>query len=114
MVAPIHDDTEISRFQRTGNGLSFDVKTNRNEMLELPLVYYVGYHAELNGQKQQIRESRNGLVEVHAGSSGSMNVYYAGTFIQKISVWLTLLGLLFIVLPPRVFSRITVFCSRRR
>ncbi|MDR1810920.1 MAG: hypothetical protein LBR34_11085 [Prevotella sp.] len=93
-ITALHNDTEVSLPTRQKNGLTFALRTNRQEVLELPLIYYKGYRAELDGKEIEVRESRNGLIELTAGKSGDVKVYYAGTAVQKISVWLTLLSLL--------------------
>jgi hypothetical protein len=93
-VASLHSGTEISGLTRQKDGLSFSLKANQKERLELPLIYYKGYCAKLDGKSLDLTESPDGLVEITAGESGKVNVYYAGTVIQKISVWITLLSLL--------------------
>jgi uncharacterized membrane protein YfhO len=93
-IACLHNETTVSRFVRQRNGLSFLLQTSQIETLELPLIYYKGYRAELDGKTLDLTESPDGLVEITAGDSGIANVYYAGTVIQKISVWITLLSLL--------------------
>jgi hypothetical protein len=92
-VASLHTGTEIDGLARQKDGLSFSLKTNQKERLELPLIYYKGYRAELNSKELEVGESPNGLLEITACDSGIVNVYYAGTFVQKISVWITLLSL---------------------
>jgi uncharacterized membrane protein YfhO len=96
-IARLHNETNISRFTRQKDGLSFLLKTNQKERLELPQIYYKGYRAELGGKEFELRESPNGLVEITTAESGAVKVYYAGTVIQKISVWITLLSLLALV-----------------
>jgi hypothetical protein len=96
-VASQHTGTEISRLARQKNGLSFSLKTNQKEILELPLIYYKGYRAELNNKELDIGESPNGLLEITADKQGEVKIYYAGTVIQKISVWITLFSLLVLI-----------------
>jgi uncharacterized membrane protein YfhO len=96
-VASLHTGTEISRLARQKSGLTFLLKANQKEILELPLIYYKGYRAELDGKELEITESKNGLLEVTAGQQGEVKVYYAGTVIQKISVWVTLFSLLALI-----------------
>jgi hypothetical protein len=94
VVSYRRSDTETGCLQRQDNGLSFSLKTAQKDAFELPLIYYKGYRAELNGEEIEVGESKNGLLEITAAKSGEVKVYYAGTAIQKISVWLTLLSLL--------------------
>jgi hypothetical protein len=105
VVTSAHNTAKISQLERRKDGLSFALKTNQKDVLELPLIYYKGYRAELNGEELSVGESKNGLLEVTAAQSGKVTVYYAGTVVQKISVWITILSLLaligYIVWPKR-------------
>jgi hypothetical protein len=96
-VASLHTGTEISGLARQKNGLSFSLKSSQKEILELPLIYDTGSRAELDGKELEIGESPNGLLEITAGKHGEVKVYYAGTVVQKISVWITLLSLLALI-----------------
>jgi hypothetical protein len=96
-VASLHTGTEISGLARQKDGLSFSLKASQKEVLELPLIYYKGYRAELNNKELEVGESKNGLLEIIAGQQGEVKVYYAGTVVQKISVWITLFSLLALI-----------------
>lgn len=80
------------------NGLKLNIKfsdNTGNNNLELPLLYYKGYVANLNGQKIDIYETNNGLVGLDISQeSGTIIVNYAGTSIQCISKIISFITLL--------------------
>lgn len=86
--------SNISGFGRDKSVITFHVDISRVDNLELPLIYYKGYTAKLNGENICVSESGNGLVEIAANKSGNIQVYYGGTIIQKLSWIITLLSIL--------------------
>jgi len=89
------NETMISDFARNRNVVEFTVATQKADSLELPLLYYKGYHASLNGKDIPVSESRHGLVQVAVGESGRVEAYYAGTFLQKASFAISVIAILF-------------------
>lgn len=74
----------------TRNGLTLNISFSNNEFdnsLELPLLYYKGYRAILNGKDIDVYSTDNGLVGLNIGNvkNGKLNVYYHGTTVQNIS-----------------------------
>lgn len=69
---------------------------NEETTLELPLLYYYGYSAvdEANGCELSVWKSEQGLVNVTFGENteGVITVSYAGTPVQQIASWISLLG----------------------
>ena len=86
--------SNISNFGRDKSVITFHAETNRTDNLELPLIYYKGYTAKLNGENISVSESDNGLVQIPVNKSGDIKVYYGGTIIQKLSWIITLLSIL--------------------
>lgn len=86
--------SNISGFGRDKSVITFHADISRMDNLELPLIYYKGYTAKLNGENICVSESGNGLVEIAANKSGNIQVYYGGTIIQKLSWIITLLSIL--------------------
>lgn len=87
--------SEISNFSREKNTTSFSIKLNSKEdIVELPLIYYKGYAAYQDNNKLQVTESKNGLVEVNLHSSGHIKVFYEGTVIQTIGFYLSILSII--------------------
>ncbi|MDR3056603.1 MAG: hypothetical protein LBU84_00500, partial [Prevotella sp.] len=89
------NETMVSDFARNRNVVEFTVATQKADSLELPLLYYKGYHASLNGKDIPVSESRHGLVQVAVGESGRIEAYYAGTFLQKASFAISVIAILF-------------------
>lgn len=83
----------ISNFKKTDGVTGFSVSATGETVVEIPLIYYKGYKAELNGNEIPVSESDNGLVCITADESGVGNIYYAGTVIQRIGFYLTLLSI---------------------
>lgn len=97
--------TSISNITRERNYLSFNIQSASSDIIELPLIYYKGYSAKLNEKDIPIRQSDNGLLELHIqpAENGSVNIYYAGTAWQKIGWASTLIS--FILLIIYIFIR---------
>lgn len=73
----------------------FDVETNTSAILELPLTYYKGYQAQTSsGSYLPISESENGLVQIEVDQSGQIEVYYGGTWVQKVGWFVSILSIL--------------------
>lgn len=105
-------DTDLS-FEKEDLNLiiSFENSDIDNE-LELPLLYYNGYQAKLNGTEIPVHLTDNGLVGVtiEKNTSGIIEVYYGGTKVQTIAKlisivsWLLFLFYLTIVYKKRNIS----------
>ncbi len=88
------ENTEISPLERIGNKTVFDITVGQPDILELPLVYYKGYTATIDGERMNVSESPNGLIELEAIKSGKVEVFYKGTTLQVISWFITILSIL--------------------
>ncbi|MDR1090758.1 MAG: hypothetical protein LBL79_06750 [Prevotella sp.] len=88
-IKTIYEDTRVTNFERNEGITSFDVEILHPEKPELPIFYYKGYEAELNGKVIPLEESDNGLIRIPVGQSGSVKVYYKGTIVQKVSWYIT-------------------------
>lgn len=88
------DNVIITNFKREKGITSFTIGNfNGNEtILELPLIYYKGYNATIDGQPSKVSESENGLIQLETTQQGSVIVQYAGTFVQKISLFITIIA----------------------
>jgi Predicted integral membrane protein len=87
-------------FVRKGINITIDFTNNKEKNnLELPLIYYKGYQAVLNGEKLNVFQTNKGLVGVELGvvESGKVQVGYGGTTMQKASDYVSLItAILFI------------------
>ena len=95
----LHDSTKISYPAPAVKSVrkhvtEFDVSTSEKETLVLPLLYYKGYKASLNGSETTVRSSSDGLVEIDVPQSGTVKVWYGGTLVQKVSFYISLVSLL--------------------
>lgn len=84
----------ISELKKDNGRLYFNVNIEKPEKLEVPFIYYKGYKAALKGEELAVSESKNGLVEVFAEKSGYIEVFYAGTALQKVSWFVSLFSIL--------------------
>ena len=84
---------QISDFKRSGRVTTFNLNTTNGEALELPLIYYKGYTASLDGKAIPVSESDNVLVQLSHIQSGGVEVYYGGTLVQKLSFYITILSI---------------------
>ena len=88
------DDEVVFTFER-GNGyseLSYE-GVDGEVTFEVPVYMYLGYDAvnEETGVSYEPAISENGLVEftVRDSWSGTVKIYYKGTLLQKVSVWIS-------------------------
>jgi hypothetical protein len=86
---------------------SLIVVTEGQDILELPLIYYKGYKATLDGEEIPISESEYGLLEVSVTNSGRVEAWYAGTTIQYFSWYFTLVCIL-------IFSVYIILLNRKK
>lgn len=93
-VRSLFNSSKIYSIERKNRFTHFNIITNTPDSLELPLLYYKGYTAELNGITLPVTQSNNGLVQIPVNESGHIKAYYAGTVIQKISFYISLFSTL--------------------
>lgn len=99
------NNVKISNIERTNNKIICDVVTNETDYIELPLTYYKGYSATLNEQNVVVKESKQGLVEVKINESGKLIVSFTGTFIQKYSIYITLISFALLIIYIYMYNR---------
>jgi len=87
--------------------ISFKGNEKENE-LELPLLYYKGYQVLLDGEEIPNYPLEGGLLGVNIGSvpSGQIEVNYKGTMIQKVSRIMSIISAI-------TFGGYLMFLSRR-
>ena len=94
-------ESVITTHKRNGLGFKFGFKKvdNSETVYEIPLLFYKGYNAELipfdgSSEPLQIKHGINGLIEtyIYECTEGIINVYYAGTLIQKLSFLISILA----------------------
>lgn len=87
-------DTKIENLRRENRYTRFDISVNESDTIELPIISYKGYSVTLNGNALATEQSENGLVQVAVNQSGRVEAYYAGTSVQKISWYISVISLL--------------------
>lgn len=88
--------------------------TTPQTSVSVPRFYYKGYAATMDGEPLSIRESFDGMVEAEtAGKTGTLRVWYAGTFLQRASGWFSFGVLLLLLLLFFLRHRLRVFASAR-
>ncbi|MDR1882156.1 MAG: hypothetical protein LBR26_05165 [Prevotella sp.] len=93
-----NDGAGISNLRREYNTTVFDVSLSEPDTLTLPLLYYYGYTATLNGEKLPVSQSCSGFVNVAVNRSGEVKAWYGGTTVQKASLYISLTSILFLYL----------------
>ncbi|MFT4224532.1 hypothetical protein [Dysgonomonas sp.] len=90
--------TSISEFSKNKGITSFDVDIHIPDRLELPLLYYKGYMAEIDGKRIPVSESPKGLVQIPVEKQGHVKVWYNGTIIQRISYCVSIISIILLCL----------------
>lgn len=85
-----------------------EIETQSEAELELPYLYYLGYTTLLNGNKIDNYESDNGMVCVKISSSGSLEIKYEGTMIEKAGYIISTMGVLILVIYICFSSKINI------
>lgn len=75
-------------YTRLSKGIQFSTDFGEQQLkkMELPLIWYKGYEATLNGEKLPIEKNKIGLIQVDTQLKGTIQVYYKGTIIQKVAM----------------------------
>ncbi|GAB6119126.1 hypothetical protein [Dysgonomonas termitidis] len=93
-VEGMNDSTQISNLRREYNTVVFNVSLNKPDTLTLPLLYYLGYMATLDGEKLDVMQGDMAFVNVPVTRSGEVRAWYGGTTIQRISLYISLISVL--------------------
>lgn len=94
IVRTQNQNTEINAFSKNKGIVTLSVKTTIPDKIELPLVYYKGYKAIAASKELSVEESDYGLVQVSVDDSADIQVYYAGTVIQKVGWYFSLFSII--------------------
>lgn len=100
-------NTVLRDIKRENNKLLIKGQIENGTNIILPLLYYKGYKA-VSDQKTEfeIKESDTGLVEIITPNSLEITVWYNGTFIQKISLSISIISL-FLFLAYIIYTKHT-------
>lgn len=93
-----NSNTHIEEVHRERNVLKFRIDLQTPDTLELPLTYYKGYYASIDGEKLPVTESNHGLAQIPASKPGKVEVYYAGTPLMSISWYITIVSVIGLII----------------
>lgn len=99
-----NDLVELGNYNKNGNEIIFTFKNGGGEYIEVPLLYYKGYSAEieLNGEKKEVPicKGSNNTIKLNIAeySEGKIRVWYKGTFIQWITFFIQIIVILLLVI----------------
>ena len=99
------ESTKISNLRREYNTVVFDVSLNKPDTLTLPLLYYLGYTATLNGEKLHVMQGDMDFVNIPVTQSGEVRAWYGGTTIQRTSICISLISILSLCVYITLLSR---------
>ncbi len=93
------EGVEINRFEKKGLSTVTEVAVEDgvgDYYLELPVIFYKGYRAEMGGEPLALAKGSNGRVRVllPAGAAGEVRVRYAGMWYWRVSEGISLAGML--------------------
>lgn len=91
------DTCDINNIIRKSSVLEFDISTQTPVILDLPLLYYKGYAAKVDGANVELNKSKDGFVELNIPRSGKVEVWFKGTVIQRVSFFISLITLLLLI-----------------
>jgi uncharacterized membrane protein YfhO len=100
-----NSNTHISNLVKDKGITRFDVSPASPDSLELPLFYYKGYRAELNGHEVAVEQSQHGLIQLNVAEPGHVKVYYGGTAIQKWSYYVSIAGIIIFIVAVCLYKR---------
>lgn len=95
----VKKNSDIKNFARNKNIVSFDTEIKApNDIIELPLIYYKGYKAIINGKEIPIQQSTNGLVEIEVKQTGHIDVFFNSTILHRISNYISLTSFILLLI----------------
>lgn len=80
--------------------VNYKKEDNENNYIEVPYLYYLGYKAEYKNKELKVFKTNNGLVGINTKdiNNGKIKVYYEHTNITKISLVLSIVGVIMLVI----------------
>ena len=80
--------------------VNYKMEDNKNNYIEVPYLYYLGYKAEYKNKELKVFKTNNGLVGINTKdiNNGKIKVYYEHTNITKISFILSFVCIITLVI----------------
>lgn len=90
------ESVSFTLLDRKLNQITAYVKAAEGGYVEMPLFYYPGYVAKINGEARMIQRGENNVVRVLLlpGDSGELRVHYRGKILWRCAEWVSLLSVL--------------------
>ena len=90
---------KISDFEKRGSELSFTLEADGGSYIEVPLLYYPGYEAEIDGQPHTVSLGENNVLRIYGGVNGTgrVTVHYEEPLLWRVSELASLAGLALLI-----------------
>jgi hypothetical protein len=86
----------LTNYNKERDSVSFDYTFSKPTKVVLPFINYKGYKAINNGKEELVTTSEDyKLLEVELEGTGTFNLDYIGTNLQKVSLWVSVLTVIF-------------------
>lgn len=99
------ESTLISNININKGNIDFEIEVDKDDKLELPLTYYIGYKATIDNENIEYKQSDNGLIEVPIDKSGTIKITYTGTIIQKVCFYITIISIILFTIFIILYNR---------
>jgi uncharacterized membrane protein YfhO len=92
-------DNMCSNYARIGSSARFDVASSQDTKIHLPLNYFPGYRARLDGAELTVSHDENGavMIEVPANTTGTVYVEFHNTPSKIVGLTLTMVTIIVIL-----------------
>lgn len=95
----------IESFKRGKRNIEVTTTNSEATTIELPLIYYKGYKANINNHDVKVNESDYGLIQLTIQEKGTINVFFGGTIIQKVSPYITIFSFIILFIYIYFYNR---------
>lgn len=95
----------IDGFKRGKRNIEATTTNSEATTIELPLIYYKGYKAHINNHDVKVNESDYGLIQLDIQEKGTINVFFGGTIIQKVSPYITIFSFIILFIYIYFYNR---------
>lgn len=121
VITSDQDDVwKITDYEKKGTTLKADLSAqavHKDSWLEVPLYYYPGYHASLDGTEAELEQGTYGVIRVllpDEFNEGQLSVWFEDFFVWRIADWISLLTLFACVIYVVRFKMIPLLMRFRK
>lgn len=101
-------DAQVVSYHKRGTNLTMEIAGMADaQYLELPVSYYPGYHAEVNGEERSVRQGDFNVIRVYSSWTDepqTLRLWYAEPLLWRVAELASLAG----------FALLAVLCARKR